>query len=504
MRLAYALLLCVALRGQTADHACAACHSTIVQAYAKTPMALSSGKVLSPAHQAQPAFVDNLTGTHFSVKRLGPKLLLEFSKPDQFSGTRALEWFIGSGRVGRSYLFRLDAKFFQSPLSFYSAPGRWQLSPGFDKAPRLDLTRAVEPACLQCHASNITATSMDAGVSCERCHGPGAEHIKLMSTQTRRALTSNGIVNPRKLPAEERDGVCAQCHLTGAARVARYRADGATYSPGKKLADFSAAFVWDAPASSAPLGVTSHFEKLSASSCKLPQGESLTCTTCHNPHAAASSATYNQRCQSCHVSKPCLTAPAGDCVSCHMPKGAARGVDHSSYTDHSIPRRPRPAGPAALERLRAFWPGEPSARDFGLAYAIVNRIESAKRLLSESLNASDVAAMAQLAQVHDREGREAEARPLYEAVLRLDPRNASAATNLAVIRIKAGDAVGAIELWRAALAVNPALTGARMNLAMALYAQGDRPAAMIEIQAALRYDPDQPSAARLLKQLQQK
>ena len=111
----------------------------------------------------------------------------------------------------------------------------------------------------------------------------------------------------------------------------------ATYLPGKKLVDFSAAFVWDSPASEAPLGITSHFERLSASRCKLPRGASLTCTSCHNPHAAASTATYNQRCQSCHASKPCPQAPAGDCLSRHMPKGAAQSPSHPS---HPQPRPP--------------------------------------------------------------------------------------------------------------------------------------------------------------------
>jgi len=364
MRLSYTFLLCRALRGQTPDRACAACHAAIVKAYAGTPMALTSGKVAAAAHRTQTDFVDNTTGAHFAVHRVAQRLLLTFSKPNQFSGTLALAWFIGSGRIGRSYLFRMDDELYQSPLSYYSAPKRWRLSPGFDKAPRLDLTRAVEPACLQCHASNLKGASMDDGVSCERCYGLGSEHVTLMSAQTKRALASNGIVNPRKLPVEERDGVCAQCHLTGAARVARLRADGATYLPGKKLADFSAAFVWDSPASEAPLGVTSHFERLYASRCKLPRGDSLTCTSCHNPHAAASTATYTQRCQSCHASKPCPQAPAGDCVSCHMPKGAARSPSHPQ------PRPPSmigsvPFGPVSPRRATLGSPTRSSIVSMG-------------------------------------------------------------------------------------------------------------------------------------------
>ena len=71
-------------------------------------------------------------------------------------------------------------------------------------------------------------------------------------------MTGADIVNPAKLPAPERDSICAQCHLTGAARVARFGAR--KYQPGGKLADSVAVFVWSGAASET--SSTSHYERL--------------------------------------------------------------------------------------------------------------------------------------------------------------------------------------------------------------------------------------------------
>jgi Flp pilus assembly protein TadD len=185
-----------------------------------------------------------------------------------------------------------------------------------------------------------------------------------------------------------------------------------------------------------------------------------------------------------------------------MPKAAGRGVDHSSYTNHSIPRDKSPREPAT-KALTPVWPNATTDRDLGLAQAILNRFEQAQPLLEAAAKTSpkDITVLSQLAQIHDRQGREAAALPLYEAILKLDPNHPTASTNLAVIRAKSGRLDEAISLWRTALKSNPAQTGVRMNLAQALLRQGNRTAAIEEIKTALSFDPDQPAARRILNQL---
>ncbi len=201
--------------------ACARCHAEIYRKYSATGMARSSGRTGADSFQEsfdRAAFSDRASGAEY---RVAPGYRLEFSRSAAgVQGERTLDWFIGSGSVGRSYLFSIDGFLFQSPVSYYTMAAKWDISPGYRQYLTINLTRAVETACLQCHASRLQPLSgvqnrfgqppfLEGGVGCERCHGPGKNH----------AAGSRGIVNPAKLDPPRRDGICAQCHLTGAAAL---------------------------------------------------------------------------------------------------------------------------------------------------------------------------------------------------------------------------------------------------------------------------------------------
>ena len=82
--------------------------------------------------------------------------------------------------------------------------------------------------CRQCHATGVQPRlgkdRMDTrvaelGISCESCHGPGEEHVRIYSDPSlryQRHLDSEGrdptIVNPARLPPKESSQVCGQCH----------------------------------------------------------------------------------------------------------------------------------------------------------------------------------------------------------------------------------------------------------------------------------------------------
>ncbi|MFN9921012.1 MAG: tetratricopeptide repeat protein [Acidobacteriota bacterium] len=467
-------------------HPCAPCHARIVADYGRTAMARTSAR----AGAGKPGeFQDAATGVKY---RVDAGLRMHFEKGGDLRGVRQLEWVVGSGRVGHSYLFREGARLYQAPVSWYGETGKWGLSPGFQRAGRLDLTRVIEPGCLNCHVSGERE-----GITCERCHGEAEAH--------RRSGGKLPVVNPAKLGPAERDSVCAQCHLTGAARVAKYRADAKTWKPGEKLADYSAVYLAAGQQGDGLVGVTSHFEKLALSECQKKSGERMSCTSCHDPHRepAEAAAYFNAKCLGCHEQKPCRQAPRGNCVGCHMPKAAGRGVDHSSYTDHSIARQPGTTRERRGEEWEAFWPGQDSARDRGVALAVLKRFEQARDLLAEAVAkaSGDVTAMSQLAQIEERSGREAEAVILYERILAREPGHLAALVNLGVERVKRGRVEEAIGMWRKALAANPVQTGVRMNLAQALMRLGRRTEAVAEVEEALRLDPDQPRARALHRKL---
>ncbi len=477
------LALAVALPAlaDTGNAVCARCHAAIARQYEQTGMARTSGR----AGQTSPK-------EQFNHPNVTPDYRIHLG-----AASRQLEFFLGSGHIGRSYLFRKAGQLFQAPYSYYSAPAKWDLSPGYETKPYPELTRAVEPACLQCHASRLQPPAaaqpfLQPGVGCERCHGPGDRHAA--------APAKANIVNPARLAPRARDSVCAQCHLTGAARVARAGRERFSYTPGQLLSDSIAVFVSPNP----DISATSHYEKLAASQCKQRTGDALWCGSCHQPHSDTSPIYYNNKCISCHTTKPCQAGHKQDCVSCHMPKRAGeRSIEHLAFTDHSIPRRPRTPQPTVIiNELKEFWTGQATPRDTALAYAAAG-LDSAVDLLRQAAPAhpTDIPLQLQLAQSYERRSEDAIAAAIYERVLKLDSANTTALINLGIFYIRNGKASQAMSLWQRALAATPALVNARLNLAVAQAQSGNSAAARKSLELLLDYEPQHPAALRLLQQL---
>ena len=276
---------------------------------------------------------------------------------------------IGSGAAGFSYLIFRDRYLFQAPITWYSQQHRWDAAPGYQNDPKMEWDRPVPPSCLLCHASQITPIYKtvnryaerpfeQAGISCERCHGPGSDHI-----QSRAKMTV-----PSRLDPERRDDVCRQCHLMGEARIERPGRAFAEYRAGDRLADFVAYFVADEPVG-ANLKTTSHVEHLNASRCKQMSGDKLWCGTCHDVHEN----TLRPSCESCHSSSRTSASACprtANCAGCHMRKSRAVDAGHGAFTDHRIARRPGSASaPSSTWRLRPFSSADTGDRELALAYA---------------------------------------------------------------------------------------------------------------------------------------
>ncbi len=478
-------------QAQETGAVCAACHREIVAVYGKTPMARTSSRAVLGLRE------DAAVGPY----RLSKSGILQYP-----GGERKLEFTLGSGNSGHSYLFRRDGYLYQAPVSYYRSMLTVDHSPGYSPE-RLEMARAVEPACLQCHTTGMHPVAgtqnrfgdppyRQDGVGCERCHGSSAAHVK--------APRRGNIVNPTKLEPERRDSVCAQCHLTGAARIARKAAG--QYQPGGKLSDHLAVFVWTA--STGELSATSHYERLEQSACKKASGEKLWCGSCHSPHSIKA-LSYDAACQSCHASKPCKAGNKADCAGCHMPKGPSRTVDHLAFTDHAIPRKPgTPLAEGDKSELVSFWRNTPELRDLALGYSVVAPAVAAVRprtlqLLqkAEAGDPRDVPVLAQLALFYERMRRGALAAELTERIYALDPDHPSTLVNLGSERAKQGRLAEAIALWKKALLRNPALTPARVNMAVALYQSGEKEQGRRELQIALDWDPGSEQARLLLEEM---
>ncbi len=273
-----------------------------------------------------------------------------------------LKYLVGSGRHSRTYLAELDGFLTESPLTWYSSTGSWSMSPGYDHAEHLGFERPVDTGCLICHCGRIESVDgafhrlriAETSIGCERCHGPGAEHVAVQRVGRRSGTAisdaEDSIVNPAKLSRDLQDAICAQCHLRGDATVTIRNRQAADFVPGEPLTNVR--IDWFLSAADGRMKVTGHSDQMVASRC-WQASESLTCVTCHDGHPATTDAAtgtaavvvkdYRSRCLQCHAEGACgeaaadrrATVPQDNCIACHMPQ-VATDIPHIAFTHHRI------------------------------------------------------------------------------------------------------------------------------------------------------------------------
>jgi hypothetical protein len=239
---------------------------------------------------------------------------------------------IGSGRKGQTYLYWKGDQLFELPVSYWIELGRWVNSPGYlDGTANFD--RPVIPRCVECHATyfepltpaplgnRYDQSNFILGISCERCHGPGQEHV---SRHRSAATASTGpaadsIVNPDRLPRDKQIDLCAQCH----GGLGEEIAPAFSFRPGESLDAF---IKLQRPAADAKVDVHGNQVALLAKSRCFQSSGTITCSTCHDEHAPErTAASYSSRCLACHAPKKCgMYAKLGsqianNCIACHMP-----------------------------------------------------------------------------------------------------------------------------------------------------------------------------------------
>jgi tetratricopeptide (TPR) repeat protein len=195
-----------------------------------------------------------------------------------------------------------------------------------------------------------------------------------------------------------------------------------------------------------------------------------------------------------------------------MPRNPVSDVEHVVFTDHSVRKRPTPASevaPATAE-LVLFGGGQASARDLGLAYAMVGRreqipvyLDRAFRLLQDAATQSvrDPQILAYLAEFYRDRKDDAHALPLYQEVWRLDSTQYAAGAALGAYQMQRGNLEEAIHLWSETLAISPALVLTRLNLATAQWRAGRIEEARATLRKALQYNPSFQEVRDLLDKL---
>jgi hypothetical protein len=184
--------------------------------------------------------------------------------PNQKTRSERIDFVTGSGERGQAYLYWRGNQLLQLPVSYWTELNEWVNSPGFIDG-TADFERPIVPRCLECHAtyfarvSSATAENVYRksgyvlGISCERCHGAGREHVEReracdkAETSPQRlksgcGANTNGtteavpfrIVNPAGLPRERQVEVCAECH----GGIGESVGPAFSYVPGQPLEDY--------------------------------------------------------------------------------------------------------------------------------------------------------------------------------------------------------------------------------------------------------------------------
>jgi predicted CXXCH cytochrome family protein len=489
-------------------------------------MALDSGPISALTPSQKPlkgSFRHQASSIWFRVYQDGTKPLFSYERPGDPStrGKQELDYFIGSGKAGRSYLYGIDGYLYQAPVSFYAQRNQWDISPGYESDRELPI-RPIETSCLFCHGSQVqhvdgtlnryeSPAFTQNGVGCERCHGPGSEHIEGRAR----------MVNPLKLSPERRDSVCAQCHLLSEVRILKPGKDLYRFRPGDLLSDYASYFVYENNGNQG-LRAISHVEELAQSTCKRRSGDRLSCMSCHDPHYAPTpqelESYYREKCLACHQAQATPWQKEHfsqhlDCVSCHMQKAPKGELGHFALTDHRILRQPlkQVEGQTAGQSLVPFVLDKVnSPRELGLAYAELALRTKNSRHRTEALQllsgvlpkySKDPEVLTRLAYLYQERGELERARPLYEAALHEDSHQMVAAVNLGAIYARGNQVDRAIELWGEALNYDPGSSAAGVNLALILCAKGDPQQARLILRNVLQFNPDLGVAKQLLRDL---
>jgi hypothetical protein len=490
-------------------------------------MAHASGAAIDNLVPAE--FTHEKSGVHYRIYSEGNTAWLSFERPGDpsINGKRQLLYSIGSGRRGRSYLFAADDFVFESPVNWYADSHRWDMAPAYGNVREIPLNLPAYPQCLRCHTSGMqlpingsqneypTPLFTQDGVGCERCHGPGAAHIK-----------GAAIVNPVKLTPDRRDSVCMQCHLEASVAIERAGRHASDFRPGDVLDDYLRHYVLSTSQSSG-LSANSQFEALAQSTCKKKSGDSMSCMSCHDPHSYPSAderaSYYRGKCLACHgVAFGAKHDPdKPDCTACHMPASMSTDIAHTEVTDHRIQRRPE-LSPQLLQDSNAQTSSrklvpfpyskdaEDDVRDLALAWQSVagsggasDAAVQADKLLQQAVKQSsdDPAVLSGLAYAELKRDAPDHARELYQKALALDPNLIDAAANLGVIEARSGHLSDAVKLWQGAFDRAPGDSSIGMNLARSFCEAGRMKDSRASVLRVLKFNPDLTGARKLLQHL---
>jgi predicted CXXCH cytochrome family protein len=330
----------------TGSAACKSCHEDVYARWSKSRMA----NVVRDPKEHPDAIIPDLSK---------PDPLVKFSTTD-------IALVYGS-KWKQRYFTKIGDDYYVQPAQWDVTHKMWRpyfVANGTDwwatLYPPDNFMRPTGPLCDGCHSVNYnieTKAVTEWNVGCERCHGPGGEHVKTRSRAT--------ILNPARLDYVHASDTCIQCHSQGQPLknpIARKYYDWPVgYHVGLNLADF-----WKLEEHKLGEQSFTHFADGTAHKNRmqgndyvqsLMYGRGVTCFSCHDPHGSENDAILRKPvkeiCLTCHGlntqngphaasieehTHHKIGSTGSECVACHMPKieQTIADVNVRSHTFHFV------------------------------------------------------------------------------------------------------------------------------------------------------------------------
>jgi len=307
---------------------CKTCHGQIYARWQKTLMA----NVVRDPREHPEAIIPDLSK---------PDPLLTFSKDD-------IALVYGS-KWKQRYFKKAGDDYFPLPAQWDVTHKIWRaynVKPGTDwwtpYYPADNMQRPTGPTCDGCHSVNYDVTTKKVtewNVGCEKCHGPGSDHVKRPSPEN--------VVNPARLNYVDATDTCIQCHSQGQRPIAPSAGNAydwpVGFQMGKRLDDF-----WKLEEHKLGETTFTHFADGTAHKNRMQGNDfvnslmyarGVSCFSCHDAHGTDNDALLrkpaNVLCLDCHGPNspngphaPTIeqhthhkaSNQGNECISCHMPK----------------------------------------------------------------------------------------------------------------------------------------------------------------------------------------
>ncbi|MEX2559468.1 MAG: tetratricopeptide repeat protein [Pirellulales bacterium] len=497
------------------SQACAACHDERVAEFQTTRHFRTSRL---PQADDMPAGFKAGQGTHttrdptlrFEMTSQGGKFA-QAAIQDTPGGEQRMSQEIalvyGAGAGDEVYHYWHGDQLHQLPIAWMYPLENWINAPGYMDG-TADFSSPTLPRCLECHTTwfgHVPGTpnqynphNFILGVTCERCHGPGREHVAFHEAHPK-ATKGQAIVFPPHLSRDRQLDICSQCH----SNANKHRGPAFTYRPGEPLDDYFRSDVAKRPEHD---HTANQVEYLRESKC-FQASETLTCTTCHNPHqleGPSNSGSILKSCLVCHQPDHCGDRPnlpeavRDQCIDCHMPKRAANNVWFSTKEEDYVPLISRhdhkiAVHPTARQEVLLAWhrtqDNDPSRAEAGRLEAALaaHWLAEAERLLGEYRFLAAIAAYRESLRHQDDPATRDKLKETVAIQVKLD-----ADMTVAVRLMAAGPPSfpEAKEKLEAVLRAKPDMAAAHGRLGTLHATLGKKEEAIASLQAVAAHDPD--------------